>query len=124
MAHFAEINENNIVTRVIVVHNNEITVDDKSYISGIRELEFKGIDFCESLFGHRNWVQTSYNGNIRYNFAGQGFTYDEDNDAFYAPQPYASWSLNQDYKWQPPTPCPADGSIYSWNEETLSWDSI
>jgi hypothetical protein len=81
MAHFAEINDNNIVTRVIVVHNNEITVDGQ-------ELEFKGIDFCEGLFGHRNWVQTSYNGNIRYNFAGVGYTFDEDNDAFYAPQPF------------------------------------
>jgi len=72
MAHFAELNENNIVTRVIVVHNNEITVDGQ-------ELEFKGIDFCEGLFGHRNWVQTSYNGNIRYNFAGVGYTWDEEN---------------------------------------------
>ena len=67
MAHFAEIYENNIVTKVIVVHNSELLLDGK-------ESEQKGIDFCEGLFGHRNWVQTSYNGNIRYNFARVGYT--------------------------------------------------
>ena len=120
MAHFAELNENNIVTRVIVVHNNEITVDGQ-------ELEFKGIDFCEGLFGHRNWVQTSYNGNMRYNFAGQGYTYDEVNDAFYAPQPFASWSLNEDYKWEAPVPYPEDASpekIYEWDEDNLTWKVV
>ena len=120
MAHFAELNENNIVTRVIVVHNNEITVDGQ-------ELEFKGIDFCEGLFGHRNWVQTSYNGNIRYNFAGIGYTWDKDNDAFYAPQPFASWSLNEDYKWEAPVPYPEDASpekIYEWNEDNLTWKVV
>jgi hypothetical protein len=120
MAHFAEINDNNIVTKVIVVHNNEITVDGQ-------ELEFKGIDFCEGLFGHRNWVQTSYNGNIRHNFAGQGYTWDSANDAFYAPQPYASWSLNEDYKWEAPVPYPEDASedkVYAWDEENQEWKIV
>ena len=121
MAHFAEINDNNIVTRVIVVHNNELLL-------GEEEAEQKGIDFCESLFGHRNWVQTSYNGNIRYNFAGVGYTWDKDNDAFYAPQPYASWSLDENFIWQAPVPYPEveEGSIkrYAWNEENQSWDLI
>ena len=120
MAHFAEINDNNIVTRVIVIHNNEITVDGQ-------ELEFKGIDFCEGLFGHRNWVQTSYNGNIRYNFAGVGYTWDKDNDAFYAPQPFSSWSLNEDYKWEAPVPYPEDASpekIYTWDEDNLTWKIV
>lgn len=120
MAHFAEINENNIVTKVIVVHNNEITVDGQ-------ELEFKGIDFCEGLFGHRNWVQTSYNGNIRYNFAGVGYTWDSENDAFYAPQPFASWSLNEDYIWEAPVPYPEDASpekIYEWDEDNLTWKVV
>jgi hypothetical protein len=120
MAHFAEINENNIVTRVIVVHNNEITVDGQ-------ELEFKGIDFCEGLFGHRNWVQTSYNGNIRYNFAGVGYTWDSENDAFYAPQPYASWSLDENFIWQAPVPYPDDASpekIYEWDEDNLAWKVV
>ena len=66
MAHFAEINDNNIVTKVIVI-NNEILLENGE------ESETKGIDFCESLYGHRSWVQTSYNGNIRYNFAGVGY---------------------------------------------------
>ena len=120
MAHFAEINDNNIVTRVIVIHNNEITVDGQ-------ELEFKGIDFCESLFGHRNWVQTSYNGNMRYNFAGVGYTWDSENDAFYAPQPYSSWSLNEDYIWEAPVPYPEDASedkIYEWDEDNLTWKVV
>ena len=101
MAHFAEINEENIVTQVIVVHNNEL-------LDGEQESETKGIDFCESIYGHRNWVQTSYNGNIRYNYAGIGYIWDPDNNAFYAPQPYPSWSLNEDFKWVPPTACPND----------------
>ena len=120
MAHFAEINDNNIVTRVIVIHNNEITVDGQ-------ELEFKGIDFCEGLFGHRNWVQTSYNGNIRYNFAGVGYTWDPDNNAFYAPQPYASWSLDENFIWQAPVPYPDDASpekIYEWDEDNLTWKVV
>jgi len=117
MAHFAEINEENIVTQVIVVHNNELLV-------GEDESEEKGIDFCESLFGHRNWVQTSYNSNIRYNFAGIGYTWDPDNNAFYAPQPYPSWSLNEDYIWEAPVPYPEDASedkIYTWDEENQKW---
>ena len=120
MAHFAEINDNNIVTRVIVVHNNEITVDGQ-------ELEFKGIDFCEGLFGHRNWVQTSYNGNIRYNFAGIGYTWDSENDAFYAPQPFASWSLDENFIWQAPVPYPDDASadkVYEWDEDNLTWKVV
>ena len=117
MAHFAELNENNIVTRVIVVHNNEITVDGQ-------ELEFKGIDFCEGLFGHRNWVQTSYNGNIRYNFAGQGYTYDEVNDAFYAPQPFASWSLDENFIWVAPIPMPENDNSYAWDEENQEWKLV
>ena len=120
MAHFAEINDSNIVTRVIVVHNNELLLGDT-------ESETKGIDFCESLFGHRNWVQTSYNGNMRYNFAGVGYTWDKDNDAFYAPQPFASWSLNEDYIWEAPVPYPEDASaekIYAWDEENQEWKVV
>jgi hypothetical protein len=120
MAHFAEINENNIVTKVIVVHNNELLLGDT-------ESEQKGIDFCESLFGHRNWVQTSYNGNIRYNFAGIGYTWDSENDAFYAPQPYASWSLDENFIWQAPVPYPDNASadkVYEWDEDNLTWKLV
>jgi hypothetical protein len=77
MAHFAELNENNVVTRVIVVHNNEL-LDN-----GV-ESEAKGIAFCKSLFGGE-WVQTSYNSNFRENFAGIGYTYDQELDAFIPP---------------------------------------
>jgi len=89
MAHFAELDENNIVLRVVVVHNNEL-LDDM----GLGESEQKGIDFCVSLFGGR-WIQTSYNGRIRKNYAGQGFTYDPQRDAFIPPQPGPEWTLDE-----------------------------
>jgi hypothetical protein len=116
MAHFAQLDENNVVTQVIVVNNNELLVD------GV-ESEDKGIAFCQSLFGG-NWKQTSYNGTIRKNYAGIGYTYDAANDWFYAPQPYPSWILDADAKWQPPVPRPIDSKMYTWNEETLSWDEV
>lgn len=88
MAHFAKLDESNIVTEVIVVHNNEL-LDN-----GV-ESEAKGIAFCQSLFGG-NWKQTSYNGNIRKNYAGVGFSYDEQRDAFIPPKPEGDWILNED----------------------------
>ena len=116
MAHFAQLDENNIVTQVIVVHNNE-THDE----NGI-ESELKGVQFCKSLFGaDTKWVQTSYNGSIRHNYAGIGFTYDPVRDGFIAPQPYPSWQLADNCTWWPPTPMPNDGKIYIWDEPTTSW---
>lgn len=117
MAHFAELDENNIVTRVIVVHNNEL-------LDGETESEVKGVGFCVSLFGGSNWVQTSYNGNIRKQFAGIGYTYDDTNDVFIAPQPYPSWSLDDSFDWQPPTPMPEDDNLYIWNEENQTWEEV
>jgi hypothetical protein len=116
MAHFAQLDENNIVTQVIAVHNNELLEN------GV-ESEAKGIQFCQSLLGG-NWVQTSYNGNIRKNYAGIGYTYDPINDWFYAPQPYPSWTLDDNAKWQPPIPYPDDDKIYYWSEEELTWKEI
>lgn len=117
MAHFAEIDSNNIVLRVIVVHNNEL-LDN-----GV-ESEAKGIAFCQSLFGG-NWKQTSYNGNMRKNFAGQGYKYDAERDAFIPPQPYNSWVLNESTcMWEPLTAYPNDGKLYTWNEETTSWVEV
>ena len=118
MAHFAELDENNIVTRVIVVHNNEL-IDDEG-----NESEVKGVGFCASLLGGTNWVQTSYNNNMRKQFAGVAYTYDDVNDVFVAPQPYPSWSLDENHDWQPPSPKPDDENIYTWNEETQSWDIV
>jgi hypothetical protein len=117
MAHFAEIDENNIVTQVIVVNNNKLLLDGE-------ESETKGIDFCEGLFGHRNWVQTSYNSNFRYNYAGVGHIWDNENNAFYAPQPFASWALDENFKWQAPVAYPDDDKAYTWNEENQSWDLV
>lgn len=118
MAHFAELDENNVVTRVIVVGNK-----DTSDANGV-EKEYIGKAFCERLYGG-NWVQTSYNGNIRKNYAGIGYTYNSDIDAFVPPKPYASWVLNNDTaKWEAPTPMPDDGQLYSWDEDTTSWELI
>ena len=113
MAHFAEI-KNNVVQRVIVVHNNELLVD------GV-ETESKGAQFCHDLFGGE-WVQTSYNGNIRKQYAGVGCTYDADLDIFIAPQPYSSWMLDVNHDWQPPTPKPVEeGKRFVWFEPNRVW---
>lgn len=118
MAHFAQLDENNVVTQVIVVHNNEL-MDN-----GV-ESEAKGITFCQSLFPGTTWVQTSYNGNMRKNYAGQGFTYDAQLDAFIPPQPYPSWVLNTEVcQWEAPIPYPDDGGRYVWDEDTQSWISV
>jgi hypothetical protein len=119
MAHFAQLNESNIVTQVIVVHNNELMQD------GV-EQEAKGVAFCQSLFGAQtNWKQTSYNGSMRKNYAGAGFTYDAGRDAFIAPQPYASWVLDEaTCQWGAPVPMPQDGKIYRWDEPTVSWIEV
>jgi hypothetical protein len=114
MAHFAQLNEQNMVTQIIVVANEELLLDSI-------ESEEKGIAFCQSLFGG-TWKQTSYNGNIRKNYAGIGYTYDSQRDAFIAPQPYPSWTLVEETcNWTAPVLYPADGKMYSWDEPTLSW---
>jgi len=112
MAHFVQI-DNGIVVNVIVVNNNELMVD------GV-ESEQKGIEFCQTLFGG-TWLQTSFNNNIRKQYAGIGFTYDETADVFIAPQPFASWSLDANYDWQAPIAYPADGKQYSWDETNQVW---
>jgi hypothetical protein len=109
MAHYAFLDENNIVTEVIV---------------GINETELiEGLD-PETWYGNfRNQVckRTSYNNNIRKQYAGVGFSFDALNDVFIAPQPYASWSLDQNFDWQAPTPRPEEDKPYKWDEPTLSW---
>ena len=114
MAHFAELDENNIVLRVIVVNNQELMINGE-------ESEQKGSDFCHQLLGG-TWKQTSYNGNFRKNYAAVGYTYDVVRDAFIPPKPFDSWDLNEDtFVWEPPIPCPDDGNMYGWSEETRSW---
>jgi hypothetical protein len=115
MAHFAQLDDNNVVLQVIVVHNNEL-LDN-----GV-ESEAKGIAFCQSLFPDTNWVQTSYNGNIRKNYAGIGFTYDSQRDAFIPPKPFPSWVLDETTcQWEAPLPYPADGERYVWDEAQQNW---
>jgi hypothetical protein len=117
MAHFAKL-ENNIVMQVIVVSNQDI-IDENG-----QESEQKGIDFCSNLLGG-TWLQTSYNGRIRKNYAGIGYTYDEILDAFIPAKPFNSWLLDEAIcQWKAPVNYPNDESRYSWNEETKSWDLI
>jgi len=114
LAHFARI-ENNLVTQVIVVNNKDTSTPDGT------EVESIGVAFCQRLFGG-NWVKTSYNGNVRKNYAGVGFTYDSGRDAFIPPKPFNSWVLNENTcQWEAPTPMPTDDKKYSWDEATTSW---
>ena len=120
MAHFAKI-ENNLVTQVVAVHNNELLVDNV-------ESEQAGIRFLQNLYGVDTvWVQTSFNKTFRKNYAGVGDTYDSVRDAFIPPKPYPSWLLDEaTCKWDSPVPKPdAFGDCYYvWEEETLSWKEI
>lgn len=116
MAHFAELGEDNVVLRVIVVNNDDCKDENGN------ESEEVGAKFCRDLLGG-TWKQTSYNANIRKQYAGIGYRYDSSADVFISPRPYASWSLDENHDWQAPTPRPEEGR-WEWNEETLSWDSV
>jgi hypothetical protein len=111
MSHWAEIDENNIVVRVTVGDNNDPNGDE-----GYQWL-------LDNLGG--TWVKTSYNGNIRKNYAGIGMTYDQERDAFIAPKPFESWILNEDTcKWEAPIAYPTDDKRYTWDEATTSWIEV
>ena len=115
MAHFAKLDSNNIVTQVVTV-NNDVLIEN-----GV-ENEQKGIDLLVKLFGNEIWKQTSYNGNIRKNYAGVGYIYDSNRDAFIPPKHYASWTLNEDNcTWEAPVACPTDENIYNWDENSGQW---
>ena len=118
MAHFAQLDKNNVVTQVIVVANS-----DTADASGV-EKEHIGAAFCERLLGG-TWKQTSYNGKKRKNYAGIGYTFREDIDAFVSPQPFASWLLNeQTAQWEAPVAMPDDGGMYSWDEDNQAWVEV
>jgi len=120
MAHFSKLDDNNVVTQVVVV-NNEVITDE----NGV-EQEQLGVDFLRNLYKEPNaaWKQTSYNLNFRINFGGVGSTYDSEKDAFIAPQPFPSWSLNNSTcKWEAPIPYPSDGERYVWVEEAYQADN-
>jgi hypothetical protein len=111
MAHWAEIDANNLVVRVAVTNSDDPSGDE-------------GYSWLVANLGG-TWVQTSYNGAMRKNFAGIGFSYDSERDAFIPPKLFESWVLDEDTcQWQAPTPYPDDGKVYVWNEETVSWQEI
>ena len=114
MAHFAKLGKGNIVENVVVVSNDIATTEQA------------GVNFLNTLYKTRDvWKQTSYNINIRKNYAGVGFTYDQTRDAFIPPKPFNSWILNEETcLWEAPVAYPDDGQPYSWNEETKQWDLV
>lgn len=116
MAHFVELDENNVVIRGMVVYDKD-TADE----NGIEKEEI-GVAFCTNLLGGR-WMQTSYNNRIRKNYAGIGYTYREDLDAFVAPKPeeFPSWVLDENARWVPPIAPPGERKLYNWDETTMSW---
>ena len=106
MSFFAEVNDNNIVERVVVVEDG------------------RDAAWCNKFFGGGTWVETSEDGSIRKNYAGAGHTYDNVNDVFYELKPYPSWSLNEEFQWVSPTPHPNNGTPVSWDEENQTWVEI
>ena len=114
MAHFAKLKVGNIVEKVSVVSNDIATTEQA------------GVEFLQNLYGDRAvWKQTSYNNNIRKNFAGIGYTYDESRDAFIPQKPFDSWTLNETTcLWEAPVAYPTDGQIYTWNETNQTWDLV
>ena len=120
MAHFCKLGVGNIVEAVHVVKNEVITDNTGN------EQEQLGVDFLNNLYGTRDvWKQTSYNGNFRKNYAGKGYTYDQERDAFIPPKPFNSWTLNEETcLWEAPTAYPDDGKFYNWNEENQTWYEI
>lgn len=126
MAHFAELDENNIVLRVIVVNNKDILDENGN------ESEQKGIQFCKNLLGqHTRWVQTSYNSSIRKTFAGKGSLYMPEHDVFLSQKPYPSWVFcTTILDWKPPVDYPADigteenPKFYVWDETYFTWTEV
>jgi hypothetical protein len=124
MAHFAELDENNVVKRVVVVGNDIPTSNGPL---GENDMHVDGEKWCQNFFKGGTWKQTSYNANFRKHYGGLGFTYDSEKDIFISPQPYSSWTLNANNDWQAPLTKPSivdDGQdpivweyLISWNEE-------
>ena len=122
MAHFAKLDSNNIVTDIYVVSNDTLLDQD------LNESEDLGKQFLNNLYGSAQWVQTSYNGSFRKNYAGIGYKYDSDRDAFIPPKPFESWILNESTCiWQAPVSYPTnvqEHEAYEWDEDNQSWNLI
>jgi hypothetical protein len=120
MAHFAKLDDQEVVVEIIVVNNetlNNLPFPDSELVGVAFLTEWSG--------GHTNWKQTSYNASFRKNYTGIGYTYDSVLDAFIPPKLYPSWTLNTETcQWQAPIPYPTDGKYYYWNEDTQSWVEI
>ena len=123
MAHYAFINSENIVVKVIVgVDETETQMDNGVEVGGSAEA-------WEAFYAAQPWHEgltckrTSYNNNIRKQYAGIGFTYNSSADVFVAPQPFPSWTLDSNHDWQAPVARPSEG-MWSWNEETLAWVEV
>jgi len=115
MAHFVKLDKNNVVITGVVVNNDVLNLENE---------EISGNVFLNNLYGtNDNWKQTSYNNRIRKQYAGIGYSYDPVNDVFITPQPYPSWSLDENFDWQAPTSKPTEG-FWSWDEENLMWQQL
>jgi len=124
MAHYAYLDNNNIVVKVLTGVDETVTqLDNGVEVGGSSEA-------WEQFYESQEWnagltcKRTSYNGNIRKQYAGIGYTYNADADVFVESQPYPSWTLDSNYDWQPPTPYPTDGKIYGWFEPNQQWIEI
>ena len=120
MAHFAELDGNNIVKRVVVVGNDVTTAAGPL---GNNDMHVDGETLCVNFFKGGTWKQTSYNNNFRKQYAGKGYTFDAAKDKFICPQPYASWSLDGNDDWQAPVTYPTDqvDKNISWDEAGQKW---
>lgn len=121
MAHFAQLDDNNVVINVLVIGDEDCVDEDGN------ESEAVGVTFCQSLMGaDTNWKQTSYNHNMRFRYGSPGYTYDASLDAFIEPKPYPSWTLNASTAdWEPPTPDPSDeNGLYRWDEDNQQWVAV
>jgi len=118
MAHFAQLDENNIVQQVIVIANEDCGGGD------FPSSEEPGQEFIAALGLPGTWKQTSYNNNFRKRYAGIGYSYDEVNDVFISLSPFVSWVLNSDFDWEAPIPMPTEGGPWRWNEELGDWEEL
>ena len=113
MAHYARLNSDNVVEQVVVIANSD------------EPTEAAGIAFCQNLFGGGIWLKTSYNNNIRKNYAGPGYSYDVIRDAFIAPKPYPSWLLDEaTCRWRAPVDQPTEPGLWHWDEITQTWVNL
>ena len=113
MAYFAELNDANVVLRVVAVSDSDAPDPAPN--------DDAGNQFLNSIGLTGRWIQTSFNHRIRKQYAGIGYTYDPIADVFIAPQPFPSWTLDDNHDWQPPTPRPTDGDLYKWDETNQKW---